>query len=77
MRVRPPKKSPLAQKIVLAAEVFTFLLGSYLTASSVRGGEALSRPGVIALVAGAVGMVATIAAPRIRARRDRAARPRA
>jgi hypothetical protein len=76
MRVRPPKKSPRAQKVVLAAEVFIFLLGAYTTASSMRGGQPLSRPGLIALVAGGVGVLAMLAAPRIRARRERAARVR-
>jgi hypothetical protein len=76
MRVRPPKKNARAQKVVLAAELLVFLLGAYATASSVRGGQPLSRPGLIALVAGGVGVLATLAAPRIRARRERAARVR-
>jgi hypothetical protein len=59
--------------LAIAAELFLFLLGAYTTASAMRSGAPLSRPGLISLVAGVVGLIASVfIAPRVRARRERA-----
>ena len=80
MKHRPGRRVPARLHwFVLGTEVFVFLLGAAVTASNVREGKPLSRPGAIAFVAGAVGvvasLVATFVAPRIRERRARTPGP--
>ncbi len=72
--MRPPKRGPRLQKLVLAMEVLVFVIGTYVTVSSMRSGVPLSRPGLIALVAGAVGILATLVGTGVRARRERVSR---
>ncbi len=58
--MRQLNRHPRLRRFALAMEVVVFATGAFISVSSLMNGESLSRPGMIALAAGAVGLLATL-----------------